>query len=239
MKTSQQTDYCREIQTYFNDINKYKPLLKTEERKIGKKIKNGEKAAIEQLITSNLKFVVSIAKRYKSYGIPFSDLISEGNIGLVRAAYKFDYKKDVKFISYAVWWIRQAIQEYIKKITLNNSRELSDLIVNSNCASIDENGEELTDYRMMPNTSSDDEYSDLDEHKKTSVKKLLECLSNRESDIISYYFGLNNTEDLTLEEIGDKYSLTKERVRQIKEKAIRKLRVNVLCSDDFLKLKAM
>lgn len=239
MKTSQQVDYCREIQTYFDDINKYKPLLKKEEKRIGKRIKAGDRAAIEKLVTSNLKFVVSIAKKYKNYGVPFSDLIAEGNIGLVRAAYKFDYKRDIKFISYAVWWIRQAIQEYIKKVTLNNTKELSDIKVNSNCASVDENGEDLSDNKMTPNTLSDDESNDLDEYKKSSVNKLLECLSHRESDIISCYFGLNNTEDLTLEEIGSKYNLTKERVRQIKEKALRKLRVNALLSSDFLKLKAM
>lgn len=239
MKTSQQTDYCKEIQTYFDDINKYKPLLKREEIRIGKKIKAGDRAAIEKLITSNLKFVVSIAKKYKNYGVPFSDLISEGNIGLVRAAYKFDYKKDIKFISYAVWWIRQAIQEYIKKVTLCNTKELSDISVNSNCVLVDENGDELLDNTMTPNILIYDEDDDLEEYKKNSVNKLLECLSNRESDIISCYFGLNDVDDLTLEEIGIKYNLTKERVRQIKEKALRKLRVNALLSNDFLKLKAM
>lgn len=239
MKTSQQVDYCKEIQTYFDDINKYKPLLKKEERRIGKKIKAGDRAAIEKLVTSNLKFVVSIAKKYKNYGVPFSDLIAEGNIGLVRAAYKFDYKRDIKFISYAVWWIRQAIQEYIKKVTLSNTKELSDIRVSSNCASVDENGDDLSDSKIIPNTLSDDEFNDLEEYKKNSVNKLLECLSHRESDIISCYFGLNNTDDLTLEEIGVKYNLTKERVRQIKEKALRKLRVNALLSNDFLKLKAM
>lgn len=239
MKTSQQVDYCREVQTYFDDINKYKPLLKKEERIIGKKIKNGDTISIEKLITSNLKFVVSIAKNYKTYGVPFSDLISEGNIGLIKAAYKFDYKRDIKFISYAVWWIRQSIQEYIKKTTLNNSRELSDIMVNSECASVDENGGDLTYDSTTPNTISDEEMIDLDEFKKNSVNNLLDCLTNRESDIISCYFGLNNTESLTLEEIGYKYGLTKERVRQIKEKALRKLRVNALLSDDFLKLKSM
>jgi len=239
MKTSQQTDYCREIQIYFDDINKYKPLLKKEEKLIGKRIKTGNSAAIEKLITSNLKFVVSIAKKYKNYGVPFSDLIAEGNIGLVRAAYKFDYKRDIKFISYAVWWIRQSIQEYIKKVTINNTKELSDIRVNSNCASVDENGNDLSDNKIVPNTLYDDESNDLDEYRKSSVNKLLECLSHRESDIISSYFGLNDTEDLTLEEIGVKYNLTKERVRQIKEKALRKLRVNVLLSNDFLKLKAI
>lgn len=239
MKTSQQVDYCREIQTYFDDINKYKPLLKKEERIIGKKIKNGDANSIDKLITSNLKFVVSIAKNYKTYGVPFSDLISEGNIGLIKAAYKFDYKKDIKFISYAVWWIRQSIQEYIKKTTLNNSRELSDIRINSECASVDENGDDLVYDNITPNTISDEETFDLDEFKKNSVKNLLDCLTNRESDIISCYFGLNNTEGLTLEEIGDKYGLTKERVRQIKEKALRKLRVNALLSDDFLKLKSV
>lgn len=239
MKTSQQVDYCKEIQTYFNDINKYKPLLKIEEKKIGKKIKAGDRASIEKLITSNLKFVVSIAKKYKNYGVPFSDLIAEGNIGLIRAAYKFDYKRDIKFISYAVWWIRQAIQEYVKKNTLMNSREISDININSECGFVDENGDDISDNRMIPNTLSDDEYSEMDEHKKYSVGKLLSCLTNREADIVSNYFGLDNVKDLTLEEIGEKYDLTKERVRQIKEKALRKLRVNALLSDDFLKLKAM
>ena len=131
------------------------------------------------------------------------------------------------------------IQEYIKKVTLSNTKELSDIRVNSNCASVDENGDDLSDSKIIPNTLSDDEFNDLEEYKKNSVNKLLECLSHRESDIISCYFGLNNTDDLTLEEIGVKYNLTKERVRQIKEKALRKLRVNALLSNDFLKLKAM
>lgn len=239
MKTSIQTDFNDDVKNYFKEIYKYKPMTKSDERKIGKKIKNGDDNARDKLITSNLKFVVNIAKLYKGYGVPFSDLISEGNIGLIKAADKFDYKKDVKFISYSVWWIRQAIQEYLKKNEIISNIETSsdDLPIGSASCVNDQCDEEINySYNDEYLTDFNDDAENIEKDRIKMINKLLSSLSPREADIIRTYFGLNNGQEMTLEDIGAQYGLTKERVRQIKEKAIRKIRSNVLLLSDFNKI---
>lgn len=217
MKISKQSDFCNEIKQYFYDVNKYNRLTIEEEKEIGKLVKEGDEKAINKLILCNLKFVIMIAKSYKSYGIPFSDLIAEGNIGLIKAAKKFDFTKDNKFISYAVWWIKQSIQDYIKKnVSLNTEVQEIFTVINK---------EESDDF--VNDDLLEDDY-DEEISKIETVSSLMECLNRREIDIISSYFGLGNEDELTLEEIGNKYGLTKERVRQIKEKALIKLRSSAL-----------
>lgn len=236
MKTSTQVDYNKEIKLYFKEIDKFKPLSKKDEKKIGIRIKKGDSTARNELISSNLKFVVNVAKAYKGYGVPFTDLISEGNLGLIRAAEKYDYNKDVKFISYSVWWIRQAIQEYLKKNKLIDDIETSNDEHNYENYTVDEEGNEIINNVQY----SCDEYNpELEESRKKIIAQLLSCLSERERVIMSNYYGLDDTDVLTLEEIGNKYNLTKERVRQIKEKALRKIRSNVLLHPDFAKIQSM
>lgn len=236
MKTSTQVDYNNEIKLYFKEIDKFKPLSKKDEKKIGIRIKKGDSTARNELVSSNLKFVVNVAKAYKGYGVPFTDLISEGNLGLIRAAEKYDYKKDVKFISYSVWWIRQAIQEYLKKNKLIDDIETSnDEHDYENCTVDEEGNEVINNVQYLC-----DEYNpELEESRRKIIVQLFSCLSERERVIMSNYYGLNDTDVLTLEEIGKKYNLTKERVRQIKEKALRKIRSNVLLHPDFAKIQSM
>lgn len=243
MKTSIQTDYNNEIRQYFKDIDKYDMLSKDKEIEAGHKIKEGDFMARNELITSNLKFVVNVAKMYKGYGVPFSDLISEGNMGLIKAAEKYDSNKDVKFISYSVWWIRQYIQEFLRKNNIISENEYNDTSLYSD--DLDEN-----DDKIDPNTvfaseqlMSDDfdigSCEDKDNVRKGIVNDILSSLSKREADIISKYYGLLDGKEMTLDEIGSIYGLTKERVRQIKEKALRKLRCYVLTHPDYYKIQSM
>lgn len=221
MKQSQQSDFCNEVKFYFYEINKYKPLSFEEERIVGKKVKEGDELATEKLILSNLKFVVMIAKSYKTYGLPFSDLIAEGNIGLIKAAKKFDFNKENKFISYAVWWIKQSIQDYIKRNVSVNVEVQGIFTPPEKSANEDGYVDNVIDVE-------DDNEIEHEQAKVNILSELMECLSKRENDIITCYFGIGDNEEMTLEEIGSKYGLTKERVRQIKEKALIKLRSNAL-----------
>ena len=252
------------VTKYFKDIRKSTALSSKEEASLAKRIKNGDKKAIEELVNANLKFVISIAKEDQGQGLPLSDLISEGNYGLVKAATRFDYKRGFRFISYAVWWVRQSILQslndnarmvrlpanVINKISkLNNeistfefaherepmNGEMSNdevefiLLKNQRCASlnehINEEGDELID--LIAGEMPDDDRIEIDERIKNELNKTLSILDERERTIIQCYFGIDiNSEAMTLEAIGERYGLTKERIRQIKEKAIRKLRHN-------------
>lgn len=252
------------VTKYFKDIRKSTALSSKEEASLAKRIKNGDKKAIEELVNANLKFVISIAKEYQGQGLPLSDLISEGNYGLVKAATRFDYKRGFRFISYAVWWVRQSIlqslndnarmvrlpanvinkisklNKEISKFEFANEREpmngeMSDddiefsLLKNQRCASlnehINEEGDELID--LIAGEVPDDDRIEIDERIKNELNKTLSILDERERTIIQCYFGIDiNSEAMTLEAIGERYGLTKERIRQIKEKAIRKLRHN-------------
>lgn len=243
MKTSLQVDYNNEIRQYFKEIDKYDSLPKEQEIVIGNKIKEGDFIARNELITSNLKFVVNVAKMYKGYGVPFGDLISEGNMGLIKAAEKYDSGKDVKFISYSVWWIKQYIQEFLKKNKNINNFEADDstlYVDNLNYHDSDEADDtNIICNNILLQDDDCDNIEDQEKNRKDIINDIMTVLNKRESDIIIKYFGLDNNKEMTLEEIGNLYNLTKERVRQIKEKALRKLRTCVLTHPEFSKIQSL
>lgn len=253
------------IAKYFKEVRKSVLLTPEQEVNLAKRIKEGDAKATEELVNANLKFVVSIAKEYQNQGLPLSDLISEGNYGLIKAASRFDHNRGFRFISYAVWWIKQSIIQglndnarvvrlpanVINKITkLNkeisrfendNEREpvygeilkgeskiaatLSFPRATSLNQLINEDGDELIE--LIPAESIDADELEITEKIKDELTKTLAILDDRERMIIESYFGIDTEcESMTLEAIGEKYGLTKERIRQIKEKAIRKLRHN-------------
>jgi RNA polymerase primary sigma factor len=250
MNESVITNRTDTISKYFKDVNKSDLLTLEEETAIAVRIQNGDKEAINELVKANLKFVISVAKSYQGLGLPLSDLISEGNLGLIKAANRFDPSRGFKFISYAVHWIKQSIMQslndnsrmirlpanIINKISQSN-RELLDGVGElekeyPTCVSINSpigefNGYELGDMIKDDSIDTLDVLTHETEKLKKIVNKTLNCLDERERGIIECYFGLNtHCEPMTLEAIGDKYRLTKERIRQIKEKAIRRLRHN-------------
>jgi RNA polymerase primary sigma factor len=251
------------ISKYFKDVRKSVILTPKEEIDLARRIKKGDQAAIDRLVNANLKFVVSVAKEYQGQGLPLSDLISEGNYGLIKAATRFDHKKGFRFISYAVWWVKQSIlqslndnartvrlpaniinklsylNKEIAKFELVNEREpiygeildkdseTIQMINYPRCSSlneiINEDGDELIELIAA---EEEDDLS-VDDRIKVQLNNTLSTLDERERVIIESYFGINTEcEGMTLEAIGEKYGLTKERIRQIKEKAIRKLRHN-------------
>ena len=254
------------ISRYFKDNKKPITLTSEQEKDLALRIQNGDKKAIDELVKANLKFVVTIAKEYINQGLPLSDLISEGNYGLIKAAHKFDVTKGFKFISYAVWWIRQSIlfslnensriirlptnvinkiqhlKLDVEKFEHEHEREpMYDEVLNINgdsiikvsnaslCLndSINEDGDELYNIIEDKTLRPDDDYYDVNYEVKTELKGLLDSLDERERKIIECYFGLNgDSEPMTLEVIGEMFNLSRERVRQIKHKALRKLRHN-------------
>ncbi len=258
------------LDKYLNDIGKIPMLTADDEAELARRIREGDAEALERLTKSNLRFVVSVAKQYQNQGLSLSDLINEGNVGLMKAAKRFDETKGFKFISYAVWWIRQsilqAIVEYsrIVRLPLNKvgsynkvneaflsfvqefereptNEELADLLNlkpkevsnmlkgNGRHVSVDAplSGEE-GDSTMLDVISGDNDMSPdgqlMEQSLKEEVQQGLSILSPREVEVLSAYYGLNGYKALTLEEIGELYGLTRERVRQIKERAIRRLR---------------
>lgn len=264
------TDAC--ISRYFKDINGNDLLTPEQELDLAIRIQNGDEKAIEELVLANLLFVVSIAKDYQGHGVDLPDLINDGNEGLIKAALKFDSTRGFRFISYAVWWIRQCIlqglnensrtvrlpaniinklaqvRKLISKFELENGRMPSDgEVISDNenepdieycdmvypsCTSlnieINEDGDELCDLLCDETLKSPDDVDSNSALVAKELKKALSHLSDREKEIVELYFGLNpDFEAMTLEVIGDRYGLTKERVRQIKEKAIRKLRHHI------------
>ncbi|MFR9606643.1 MAG: RNA polymerase sigma factor RpoD/SigA [Rikenellaceae bacterium] len=256
------------LDKYLQEIGKEELISVEEEVELAQRIKKGDQEALEKLIKANLRFVVSVAKQYQNQGLSLPDLINEGNLGLVKAAEKFDETRGFKFISYAVWWIRQSIlqalaeQSRIVRLPLNqvgslnkinkamarfeqehertpSSDELAveldlprekvadTLRVAGRHVSVDApfaDGEDnsLLDVLVNPDSPNADRGL-LNESLSTEVDRALETLTDRERDIIKYFFGIGSSE-MTLEEIGEKFDLTRERVRQIKEKAIRRLR---------------
>jgi len=261
------------LDKYLNDISKIDMLNADEEADLARKIRAGDKEALERMTEANLRFVVSVAKQYQNQGLSLSDLINEGNVGLMKAAKRFDETKGFKFISYAVWWIRQsilqAIVEYsrIVRLPLNkvgsynkvneayisfvqeferepSTEELAELLEvkpkdvttmmksNTRHVSFDApvGGEEGDATILDLMIFADQDHPDnelMDQSLKVEVKEGLNILSPREVEVLSAYFGLNGQKSLTLEEIGDLFGLTRERVRQIKERAIRRLRKSV------------
>jgi len=260
----------RSLDLYLHEINRTPLLTREQERDLAKRIKGGDKAALDQLVRANLRFVVSIAKQYANQGLSLEDLINEGNVGLIKAAHRFDEERGFKFISYAVWWIRQAMlqslaeQSRIVRLPLNRagtlyrigkaSRQLDQELGRS--PSADEiaarlkiSPEEVEDTMVIANShvSLDDPYSsekddtalvdyltsetqaspDEDTYSAAlsdDLDRALGTLSERERNILSMYFGLGGEEPMTLEDIGKRLKLTRERIRQIKEKAIQRLR---------------
>jgi RNA polymerase primary sigma factor len=233
-------DFTRTTQLYFDDLKKYKPLTKAKEKRLLKLSKKGNVNAKNEILESNLKFVFDVAKHYTGRGLSISELISEGNMGLVKAIDKFDEAKDVKFISYAVWWIRQSMLEAIKKKKLLSlveldSTESNDTIFERKVS--DDEDEYVDRMNDVKYSNETEEYKkELGENQKEVIEKLLTSLNGREKEIIESYYGLNNQKELTLFEIGKKYKLSSERVRQIKLTAIRKLRSSMMMYDDMEEL---
>ncbi|MCR9251377.1 MAG: sigma-70 family RNA polymerase sigma factor [bacterium] len=258
------------LDKYLQEIGRFDLITAEEEVELAIKIREGDKVALERLTKANLRFVVSVAKQYQNQGLTLGDLINEGNLGLIKAAQRFDETRGFKFISYAVWWIRQSIlqalaeQSRIVRLPLNrvgslnkvtktfseleqkferepSPEEMAEFLdisidevldtikISGRHISMDapfaqgEEGGSLLDVLENDGTKTPDD-SLLSDSLRREVQRALSTLTQRESDVISLYFGLNGESTLTLEEIGDKFSLTRERVRQIKEKAIRRLR---------------
>jgi RNA polymerase primary sigma factor len=253
------------IAIYFKDVRKSVILTQKEELSLAKRIVKGDQKAIDTLVNANLKFVVSIAKEYQGQGLLLSDLINEGNYGLIKAATRFDHKKGFRFISYAVWWIKQSILQslnenarvvrlpanIINKISAQNKEILKfealnerepvfgDILDRNNIpVSIinyprhsslnDVLGEDGTEFiELLVSEVDDEDKLVVDDRIKAGLDNVLSLLDEREREIIESYFGLNTEcETMTLEAIGERYGLTKERIRQVKNKALMKLRFN-------------
>lgn len=256
------------LDKYLQEIGKEDLITVEEEVELAQRIRKGDQKALEKLTRANLRFVVSVAKQYQNQGLSLPDLINEGNLGLIKAAEKFDETRGFKFISYAVWWIRQSIlqalaeQARIVRLPLNqvgslnkinkayarfeqeherrpSPEELAEsldlpaekvadtLRVSGRHISVDApfvEGEDNSLLDVLPNDDSPvADRTLIDESLSTEVERALATLTERERDIIKLFFGIN-CQEMTLEEIGEKFGLTRERVRQIKEKAIRRLR---------------
>jgi len=256
------------LEKYLQEISEVPLLYPSEEIELAKRIKKGDQEALEKLTRANLRFVVSVAKQYQNQGLSLGDLINEGNLGLIKAASRFDETRGFKFISYAVWWIRQSIlqalaeQSRVVRLPLNRVGALNK--IGKALSSLEQEYErepspneiadkvEMTPYEVSDtlqisgrhlsldapfNQDEDSRLLDvleneempapdnplMDESLKVEVERALETLTDREAEVVKLYFGLGREHPLTLEEIGELFKLTRERVRQIKEKAIRRL----------------
>lgn len=256
------------LDKYLHEIGKVDLITAEEEVILALKIREGDQAALERLTKTNLRFVVSVAKQYQNQGLTLGDLINEGNLGLIKAAKRFDETKGFKFISYAVWWIRQSIlqaiaeQSRIVRLPLNQvgslskiskafsrleqeyEREpspeeladmlettvekISDTLSNSGRhVSMDApfvQGEENTLLDVLENKDPDTDSNLINESLSEEIRRSLSTLTDREREIVVLFFGLSTSQPLSLEEIGEKFNLTRERVRQIKDKALQRLR---------------
>ena len=229
-------DFTNTVRTYYDELKKYKPLTKAKERRLLKKCKKGNLKAKNEILEANLRFVFDIAKHYTGRGVSISELISDGNMGLLRAIDKFDETKDVKFISYAVWWIRQAILESIKKKKLVNFVEIEPNIDNDSSMDrklIEDDEDDVPSNDRFVN-EGDEKNKETIENQKNIISSLITVLSDRERDVIENYYGLGNKKELTLTEIGEKYNLSCERIRQIKRQSLKKLRTKMLLLDEDL-----
>ena len=257
------------LDKYLQEIGKVDLLTPDEEVDLAKRIRDGDQIALEKLTKANLRFVVSVAKQYQNQGLSLGDLINEGNLGLIKAAQRFDETRGFKFISYAVWWIRQSIlqalaeQSRIVRLPLNrvgslnkisktfseleqkferepSPEELADVLevttnevvdtlkISGRHVSMDAPFVQGEDNTLLDVLENDGEVTPdsglMNDSLRREVQRALSTLTQREADVIALYFGLNGEHPMTLEEIGERFDLTRERVRQIKEKAIRRLR---------------
>lgn len=263
------------LEKYLQEIGKVDLITPEEEVQLAIRIKQGDQIALEKLTKANLRFVVSVAKQYQNQGLSLSDLINEGNLGLIKAAQRFDETRGFKFISYAVWWIRQSIlqalaeQSRIVRLPLNkvglsnkiskaysqleqeyerepSTEELADILeigteevettlgVAARHVSVDApfvDSEDNTLLDVLENPNSDAADSELSHHDslRCEIERSLGTLTERQRDVIKLYFGIGVEHPMSLEDIGEKFSLTRERVRQIKDKAITKLRTTTRC----------
>ena len=257
------------LDKYLQEIGKVDLITAEEEVELAQRVKQGDQLALEKLTKANLRFVVSVAKQYQNQGLTLPDLINEGNLGLIKAAQRFDETRGFKFISYAVWWIRQSIlqalaeQSRIVRLPLNkigsinkinktyafleqsherppSAEEIAnelDMTINDVKESMKNSGrhvsmdaplvegEDSNLYDVLRSGESPNPDKELiHESLRTEIERALETLTPREADVIKLYFGIGNHHPMTLEEIGETFDLTRERVRQIKEKAIRRLK---------------
>lgn len=227
VKSIKVNDYENSISSYFEEIKNMKPLSKKEERKLWKRFhEKNDMTARETLINANLKFVPTVAKQFKGCGLPFADIVEEGNIGLIRAIDRFDPKKDNKVISYAVWWIRKTIIEAIEKRGVLDAENIDDLIPVE--GEVEKESNELIAKVIIPNKQDFTVNKEQPVDAKQILEELFEGIPERERFIVSDYFGLDGVKPKTLEEIGEDLNLTKERVRQLNEKALKKMRSNAL-----------
>lgn len=221
-------DRLDEIDSYFNEIKDFKPLTRAEEALLAREIKKGDQDSLDKLVTSNLKFVVNVAKNYRDRGVPFSDLIAEGNVGLIKAAKRFDETKGTRFISYAVWWIRNSISEYLEENSKFSADSVDQYVMD--CVTDDE-GKFEYDGGVI-NSEFESRIIDTKSRGK-ALESLFTVLKEREVKVLTLYFGLYGNKEMTLDEIGGELNITQERVRQIKEKALVKMKSAALMSDEF------
>lgn len=230
VKTIKVDDSEKSISSYFNEIKYNKPLSKMEEKILWEKFhKFKDLSAREKLISANLKFVPTVAKQFKGCGLPYADIIEEGNIGLIKAIDRFNPKKDNKVISYAVWWIRKTIMEAIEKRGVLDTDNIDDFY--NPITSEDKKKQNDTNINNI--TYNEIKYFDNENIKnslnmKEIVEELFDGVPERERCIISDYYGLYGDNPKTLDEIGLDVNLTRERVRQLNEKTLKKMRANAL-----------
>lgn len=221
------------IGLYFKDIKNTKALSREKEKELAQKIKEGDKEALNTLVEANLKFVVTVARQYANSGVPMSDLISEGNLALYRAAEKFDPSKDKKFITYAVWWVRSYMKDCIKKYNGNGEEYCVDDYV---MTLAEENDTEFGCDTI--NTDFEEKITDI-QSRGMVIDELTSCLQERELKILSLYYGLYGNKEMTLKEISDEMNMSSERVRQIVNTSIIKLKANALRSENFEEYKEL
>jgi RNA polymerase primary sigma factor len=228
-------DFTDTVRIYYNDLKTTKPMSRAKEKRLLRQCRQGNIKARNEILESNLKFVFDMAKRYTGRGVSISDLISEGNMGLIHAITKFDESKDVKFISYAVWWIRHSMIDAIKKKNLMSSVEVEanniygDTYENK---SSDSEDEYVSKSETSFSNSFDEKTREVYLNQSKVVQGIMDTLTKREALVINYYYGLNGNDKLNLIEIGNKMGISSERARQIKIGAIRKLRSNAMMLND-------
>ena len=253
-----------EVQIYLKELRRIKVMTPDRERELSAKMQSPETSDIEksrickELLEGNLRFVITVAKQYQGQGVDFSDLVAEGNIGLMKAINSFDWTKNLRFISYAVWWIRQSILQSLnehsrtiripvnviqdlykeKKRTDKTGERIDDRFANLPSTinlqtQINEDGDTLIDLIVNKDSDMPDEVFNNDTQLKDGLFSIMNVLDERERQIVEDYYGISGT-PRTLEDIGSDFSLTKERVRQIKEKALRKLRNESVTLFDYM-----